>query len=85
MYVVRQCSPERKRRSHHERKKFNIHAPILHIKRYHLPPVAAAVSAPVPLVHGMPDAFGPQDMAQVLVVAEKRILFTDGEHYVHPA
>ena len=32
---------------------------ILNIKRYHLPPVAATVSAPIPLVHGMPDAFEP--------------------------
>lgn len=60
-------------------------AAVLHVNLRHLPPVSATVGPSVPLVHGVSNAFGPQEMAQMAIIAEKRVFFTYGKHNVHAA
>lgn len=56
-----------------------------HIKRHHFPPITTSVGASVPFVQGVPDAFGPQNMTEVAIVIEERVLFADGKNHVHLA
>ena len=57
----------------------------LYVQRCHLPPIVAAVRAPIPDMQLVAHTLGAQDVTQLLVVVQERVFIANRHDDVHAA